>query len=115
MVNAEARTNLRKERIGVVTSAKMQKTIVVRIFRKVRHPLYGKVIEKAAKFKVHDEKNEAKAGDRVQIIETRPLSREKCWRLVKVLSHGVSAASADLKDEFEPKPKSAPAAAPAKK
>ena len=86
------RKNLRKERIGIVTSDKMQKTIVVQIRRKTRHPLYGKVIEKANKFKVHDEKNEAKVGDRVLIQETRPLSKDKRWRLVEVLERARAQA-----------------------
>ena len=82
----EARGNFRKEKVGIVLSDKMQKTIVVQIRRKARHPLYGKVIEKATKFKVHDEKNEARAGDKVRIEETRPLSKDKRWRLVEILS-----------------------------
>jgi len=94
----DKRDGRRKERVGVVLSSKMQKTIVVQIKRKARHPIYGKVIEKANKFKVHDEKNEAKTGDRVMIVETRPLSKEKCWRLVKILSHGRSDSSKDVKD-----------------
>ncbi|OGW92314.1 MAG: 30S ribosomal protein S17 [Omnitrophica bacterium RIFCSPHIGHO2_02_FULL_63_14] len=90
---------MRKERIGVVTSDKMQKTIVVQVRRHTLHPLYGKVIQKAVKFKVHDEKNEAKIGDRVRIVETRPLSKDKRWRLAEILSHGHLKASADLKEE----------------
>lgn len=66
----------------------MQKTIVVQIRRKVRHPLYGKVVEMAKKFKAHDEKNEAKVGDVVKIVETRPLSKDKRWRLVEIVSRG---------------------------
>ena len=85
MTETIERKNLRKERVGIVTSDKMQKTIVVQIRRKTRHPLYGKVIEKANKFKVHDEKNEAKVGDRVRIQETRPLSKDKRWRLVEII------------------------------
>ena len=94
-----------KERIGIVLSNKMQKTIVVQISRKARHPLYGKVINKAKKFKVHDEKNEAKIGDRVRIIETRPLSKEKRWRLVEVVARGAVKASVELKDALETTPK----------
>lgn len=111
----EARNNNRKKRIGVVTSDKMQKTIVVQIRRKALHPLYGKVIEKAAKFKVHDEKNEAKTGDRVLIQETRPLSRDKRWTLVEVLARGAGqtkkhrTSSTDIKDVLESLPKAAPA------
>ncbi len=101
------RNNFRKKRTGIVLSNKMQKTIVVQIRRKALHPTYGKVIERAAKFKVHDEKNEAKIGDRVLIQETRPLSKEKCWRLVQVLEKGRgklkkdAGASSDIKDVFE--------------
>lgn len=94
----EARKSLRKERTGIVLSNKMQKTIVVQIRRKALHPEYGKVIEKAAKFKVHDEKNEAKIGDRVRIVETRPLSKDKRWRLVEILGHGTGDSSKDIKD-----------------
>lgn len=97
-VSVPKRNNLRKERVGIVVSDKMQKTIVVRIERKGRHPFYGKVVSTANKFKVHDEKNEAKSGDRVRIIETRPLSRDKHWRLVEILSHGRAKASTDLKE-----------------
>ncbi|MBI3252729.1 MAG: 30S ribosomal protein S17 [Candidatus Omnitrophica bacterium] len=93
-----SRQNLRKERTGIVVSDKMQKTIVVQVWRKAPHPDYGKVIEKAAKFKVHDEKNQAKVGDRVRIVETRPLSKDKRWRLVEVLAHGHGNASVDLKE-----------------
>ena len=82
------RENNRKERTGIVLSNKMQKTIVVQIRHKSRHPLYGKVSEQASKFKVHDEKNEAKVGDEVRFVETRPLSKDKRWRLVQILSHG---------------------------
>lgn len=101
MVENTERPNLRKERIGVVLSDKMQKTIVVQIKRKALHPLYGKVIEKAQKFKVHDEKNQAKIGDRVRIAETRPLSKDKRWRLVEILSHGKTDSSMDIKDALE--------------
>lgn len=88
MPTQEKRSNLRKKRIGIVLSNKMQKTIVVQIRRKALHPEYGKVIERANKFKVHDEKNEAKIGDRVLIRETRPLSKEKCWTLVEIIQRG---------------------------
>lgn len=110
-----ARNNFRKKRIGVVLSDKMQKTIVVQIRRKALHPQYGKVIEKANKFKVHDEKNEAKAGDRVLIQETRPLSKDKRWRLVEVLQRGAGqlkrqrTSTTDIKDVLEAQPKAAPA------
>jgi small subunit ribosomal protein S17 len=94
----EIRTNIRKKRTGIVLSNKMKKTIVVQIKRKARHPLYGKVIEKAAKFKVHDEKNEAQVGDQVSIEETRPLSKDKRWRLIEILSHGHSKSLDDIKE-----------------
>ena len=95
------RENFRKERVGIVLSDKMQKTIVVQIRRKALHPEYGKVIEKAGKFKVHDEKNVAKIGDRVRIVETRPLSRDKRWRLVEVISRGRASVEADLKETVQ--------------
>lgn len=76
---------LRKKRIGRVVSDKMEKTIVVAVETKVRHPLYGKTVNKTTKFKVHDEKNEAKINDRVSIMETRPLSKDKRWRLVEIV------------------------------
>ena len=77
--------NLRKERVGLVTSDKMDKTITVSIERKVKHPIYGKFVKSTKKFKAHDEKNDAKAGDTVRISETRPLSKTKRWRVVEVL------------------------------
>ncbi|EMR04043.1 30S ribosomal protein S17 [Cesiribacter andamanensis] len=77
--------NLRKERIGKVVSNKMQKTITVEVSRKEKHPIYGKFIGKSTKFKAHDEKNECNIGDTVLISETRPLSKEKRWRLVEIL------------------------------
>ncbi|MBL0309841.1 MAG: 30S ribosomal protein S17 [Bacteroidetes bacterium] len=77
--------NLRKERVGLVTSDKMEKTITVTIERKVKHPIYGKFVKTTKKFKAHDEKNDAKTGDTVKISETRPYSRTKRWRLVEVL------------------------------
>ena len=76
---------LRKERIGVVTSAKMNKSIVVAIQRKVKHPLYKKFIKKTSKFFAHDEKNTCQSGDTVRIMETRPLSKNKNWRLVEII------------------------------
>ena len=75
----------RKVRIGRVVSDKMDKTIVVAVETKVRHPLYGKTINRTTKFKAHDENNEAKVNDRVQIMETRPLSKDKRWRLVEIV------------------------------
>ena len=77
--------NLRKEKIGVVTSNKMQKSIVVAVERKVKHPKYGKFINRTTKFVAHDEANTCQIGDTVRITETRPLSKNKCWRLVEVL------------------------------
>ena len=77
--------NLRKERVGVVVSNKMNKTIVVAEKRKVKHPMYGKFVNKTTKFHVHDEKNDCNIGDLVKISETRPLSKSKCWRLVEII------------------------------
>ena len=77
--------NLRKERIGVVTSNKMQKSIVVSEVKKVKHPMYGKFVLKTKKYVAHDEKNDCNIGDRVKIMETRPFSRSKCWRLVEII------------------------------
>tara|TARA_B100001113_G_scaffold267524_1_gene222270 strand:+ start:534 stop:791 length:258 start_codon:yes stop_codon:yes gene_type:complete len=77
--------NLRKERIGTVTSSKMEKSIVVSEVNKVKHPMYGKFVLKTKKYVVHDDKNECNVGDTVKIMETRPLSKTKCWRLVKIL------------------------------
>ena len=77
--------NLRKERIGVVVSNKMDKSIVILVERKVKHPKYGKFVKKSTKFMAHDEKNEAGIGDTVRIMETRPLSKNKCWRLVEIV------------------------------
>jgi small subunit ribosomal protein S17 len=77
--------NLRKERIGVVVSNKMDKSIVILVERKVKHPKYGKFVKKSSKFMAHDEKNECNIGDTVRIMETRPLSKNKCWRLVEIV------------------------------
>ena len=77
--------NLRKERVGVVVSNKMDKSIVIMVERKVKHPKYGKFVKKSSKFMAHDEKNEANLGDTVRIMETRPLSKNKCWRLVEIV------------------------------
>ncbi len=77
--------NLRKERIGVVVSNKMEKSIVVLVERKVKHPKYGKFVKKSTKFMAHDEKNECNIGDTVKIMETRPLSKNKCWRLIEII------------------------------
>ena len=75
----------RKVRSGVVSSDKMDKTITVVVKRKKLHPLYGKIVAFSNKFKAHDEKNEAKEGDSVEITETRPISKDKCWRLLKIV------------------------------
>lgn len=77
--------NLRKERIGKVVSNKMQKSITITVERKVKHPMYGKFVNKTTKFMAHDEKNEAGIGDVVKIMETRPLSKNKCWRLIEII------------------------------
>ena len=77
--------NLRKERIGVVTSDKMQRSIVVAVERKVKHPKYGKFVKKTTKFVAHDENNDCNIGDTVKIMETRPLSKSKNWRLVEIV------------------------------
>ena len=77
--------SLRKEKIGLVVSNKMDKSISVVIERKVKHPKYGKFIKKSSKFMAHDEKNECNEGDTVKIMETRPMSKSKCWRLVEII------------------------------
>ena len=77
--------NLRKERIGMVVSNKMQKTIVVKIEERVEHQKYGKIMKRSIKFKAHDENNECDVGDKVRIMETRPLSKDKRWRLVEIM------------------------------
>lgn len=77
--------NLRKERTGVVTSAAMNKSIVIVVERKIKHPIYGKFIKKSNKFMAHDEKDECGVGDTVRIMETRPLSKSKRWRLAEVI------------------------------
>ena len=88
--NTDARAQ-RKMREGTVISNKMQKTIVVRVSHMVRHPVYGRYISQASAFKVHDEKNIAAIGDWVKIMETRPLSKDKRWRLVEVLKRASTA------------------------
>ncbi len=77
--------NLRKERVGVVSSNKMEKTIVVSAVKRVKHPLYGKFVLSTKKYKAHDENNDCNVGDKVRIMETRPLSKTKRWRLVEIL------------------------------
>ena len=77
--------NLRKERVGVVVSNKMEKSIVVSEVKKVKHPMYGKFVLKTKKYIAHDEKNDCNIGDTVKIMETRPLSKSKCWRMVEII------------------------------
>ena len=77
--------NLRKTRVGKVTSDKMDKTIVVAIEDNVKHPLYGKIVKRTYKLKAHDENNDCNIGDRVKVMETRPLSKDKRWRLVEIV------------------------------
>ena len=84
-MNMEENRNLRKERIGVVTSDKMEKSIVVSVERKVKHPKYGKFVKKTTKFVAHDENNDCHVGDTVRIMETRPLSKSKNWRMVEIV------------------------------
>ncbi|MCR5059821.1 MAG: 30S ribosomal protein S17 [Saccharofermentans sp.] len=80
-----AERNLRKTRVGIVTSDKMDKTIVVSVQEHVKHPLYGKIMKRTYKLKAHDENNECQVGDKVQVMETRPLSKDKRWRLVQIV------------------------------
>ena len=77
--------NLRKERVGIVVSDKMDKTVVVAVRENRKHPLYKKTITRTTRFKAHDEENECGVGDRVEIIETRPISKDKCWRVNKIV------------------------------
>ena len=77
---------MRKTRVGLVVSDKMQKTVVVAIERRVPHPVYGKMMTRTTRLKAHDEENQAKAGDTVRIMETRPMSKDKRWRLVEIVS-----------------------------
>ena len=83
--DAAAQRNSRKTRVGMVVSDKMQKTVVVSIERRVQHPVYGKMVRRTKKLKAHDEQNEAKTGDTVRIMETRPLSKDKRWRVVEII------------------------------
>jgi small subunit ribosomal protein S17 len=84
-IKQEPARNLRKTRVGVVTSNKMEKTIVVSIVDHVRHPVYGKIIKRTTKLHAHDENNECNIGDRVEVMETRPLSKTKRWRLITII------------------------------
>jgi len=82
---AEQRTTARKTRVGTVVSDKMDKTVVLMIETRVPHPLYKKIVKRSIKLKAHDEKNECSVGDRIRVMETRPLSRDKRWRLVEII------------------------------
>ena len=77
--------NLRKERVGLVTSDKMDKTVVVAITERIKHPLYKKIVKRTVKLKAHDENNECRVGDRVEVMETRHLSKDKCWRVTNII------------------------------
>ncbi len=81
----ETLRNLRRERVGVVVSNKMEKSIIIAVKTKVKHPIYGKFVNKTSRFMAHDEKNECNIGDTVKIMETRPLSKSKNWRLVEII------------------------------
>jgi small subunit ribosomal protein S17 len=94
MSEAIAQRSLRKDRVGDVVSNRMTKTIVVRVQRRFRHPQFKKVVTRYKKFYAHDEKSEAKVGDRVRIVETRPLSKTKSWRLVEIVTRGQTPAGA---------------------
>jgi len=84
-METESIRSLRKERVGLVTSNKMDKSITVQVERRVKHPIYKKFIKKSSKFTAHDEENDCNIGDTVRIMETRPLSKNKCWRLVEII------------------------------
>jgi small subunit ribosomal protein S17 len=104
----------RRTKVGRVVSDKMDKTVVVSVERLQRHPIYKRVIRRSTKFKAHDQDNAARVGDTVRIEESRPLSRDKRWRLVEILGHGISeTASEPMADEAilnpEPKPQAEPA------
>ncbi len=81
----ETKRNLRRERVGTVTSNKMDKSILIVVKTKAKHPIYGKFVNKTSKFMAHDDKNECNIGDTVKIMETRPLSKNKNWRLVEII------------------------------
>ena len=82
---SEVRTSSRKTRVGLVVSDKMDKTVVVAIADRVAHPLYKKIVKRTVRLKAHDENNECRVGDRVEVMETRHLSKDKCWRLVNII------------------------------
>jgi small subunit ribosomal protein S17 len=84
-MEAKITRSLRKERIGLVTSNKMEKSITVQVERRVKHPMYKKFVKKTTRFSAHDENNECNIGDTVRIMETKPLSKNKCWRLVEII------------------------------
>jgi small subunit ribosomal protein S17 len=77
--------NLRKERVGLVVSNKMDKSVVVTVESKMKHPIYGKFVKSTTKFMAHDDKNDCNIGDKVKIMETKPMSKNKCWRLVEII------------------------------
>ncbi len=81
--------NLRKEMIGIVTSNKMDKTVVVSVERNVKHPIYKKIVKRTYKLKAHDEENQCQIGDKVKVMETRPLSKHKRWRIVEILEKAI--------------------------
>jgi len=81
----ENKRNLRKERVGIVVSDKMEKSIIIAVKRKVKHPIYGKFVNKTSKLHAHDEENTCNVGDTVRVMETRPLSKTKSWRLVEII------------------------------
>lgn len=85
MGEQEVKRNLRKQLVGVVSSNKMEKSITITVERRIKHPIYGKFVKKSNKFMAHDEKNECNIGDVVRIMETRPLSKSKRWRLIEIL------------------------------
>lgn len=85
MSNEATTRNIRKDRIGTVTSNKMDKSIVVLVERKEKHPMYGKFLKRTKKFVAHDEEQTCNIGDTVRIMETRPMSKRKCWRLVEII------------------------------
>src|SRR3989338_5743456 len=95
----------RKTRVGIVVSSKMMKTIVVQVRHLVRHPKYNRVIKQTNKFKAHDEQRTAAVGDWVKIMETRPISKDKCWRLVEILKRASSAPPAPGREEEPVRPK----------
>jgi small subunit ribosomal protein S17 len=99
---------------GIVSSDKRDKTITVEVKRQVKHPRYGKYLNRSTLYHAHDEKNEAKKGDRVEIVETRPLSKQKRWRLVKILERSAALGALDIKEvDVNAKGQTAPAATPA--